>query len=174
MKKLITMVSALCLFTMVITGCYGPFRLTKKVYDWNGSLPNKWGREAMFLVLNVLPVYGFSAIADAVFFNLIEFWGGDNPIAANAKEPRTKLITCGDKQAVMTFAKREKKVRIDLFNRHRPEGFITLELANDDSMIARNSGGSVIMKARTLSDGSVFVADGRGMEVACRIPEEAN
>jgi hypothetical protein len=174
MKKIVTLATALCLCVMLLSGCYGPFRLTKKVYDWNGSVPNKWGREALFLVMNVLPVYGFSVFADAIFFNLIEFWGGDNPLAANAGGLKAKYIAKGDKQAVMTFSKTGKKVRIDLFNNHRPGKYLLIESANDGSLVARDSGGDVIMSAKTLNDGSVFVTDGKGREVACHIPEEAN
>jgi hypothetical protein len=171
MKKVSVLVTVVCLGWMAICGCYGPFRLTKKVYDWNGSLPDPWGREAMFLVLNILPVYGFSVFADAVFFNLVEFWGGENLLASGDTRPR--YIAKGKQQAVLTFSRDRDRVRIDLFNNHRPANCLFLESAKGGGMIARDASGGVVMTARMLHDGSVFVADGQGKEVACHIPEEA-
>lgn len=69
------------------TGCYGKFGLTKRVYDWNGGLGNKWLVEIVFLVLAILPVYGICIFVDAILFNLIEFWTGSNPMAQNTVMP---------------------------------------------------------------------------------------
>ena len=62
------------------SGCYGPFNLTKNLHHWNGTIENKWGQEGMFLVLAIIPVYGICMLGDAIIFNSIEFWGGENPI----------------------------------------------------------------------------------------------
>ncbi len=64
------------------TSCYGPFNLTRRVHHWNDSVTdNKWGQEGMFLLLVIVPVYGLSMLGDALIFNSIEFWGGENPIS---------------------------------------------------------------------------------------------
>jgi hypothetical protein len=67
---------------MLATGCYGPFTLTKKLHSWNGQVSeNKWAVEGVFLVTAVLlPVYGIATLADAIFFNSVEFWTGSNPL----------------------------------------------------------------------------------------------
>ncbi|MEM7233721.1 MAG: DUF3332 family protein [Planctomycetota bacterium] len=68
-------------FSLMTSGCYGPFRLTKKVHSWNASVSeDKWVQELVFLGLIFLPVYSFASLGDAVVFNSIEFWTGDNPI----------------------------------------------------------------------------------------------
>ena len=63
-------------------GCYGSFNLTRSVHDWNGQVGSDWGNEGVFLLLVIIPVYGITLIADAIVFNSIEFWSGENPISS--------------------------------------------------------------------------------------------
>ena len=70
---------------LATAGCFGNFALTRKVYDYNQDVsPDKWIRWLVFLVLNVIPVYGFATLFDALFANSIEFWTGENPVTADA------------------------------------------------------------------------------------------
>lgn len=66
---------------LFISGCYGSFALTKKVHQFNGTVGNKYVNEAVFLALNIIPVYGTCAAIDVLFLNTIEFWTGSNPFA---------------------------------------------------------------------------------------------
>jgi len=64
-------------------GCFGSFSLTRKIYRFNRDVSaDKWIRWLAFLVMNVVPVYGFGMVLDAIFFNSVEFWTGNNPVAA--------------------------------------------------------------------------------------------
>lgn len=81
MKKFIP---ALLVLSVLLTGCTGPFQLTKNLHKWQTSPENKWGDEAIFLGCVILPVYGIATLGDALIFNSIEFWGGENPIKAAA------------------------------------------------------------------------------------------
>lgn len=75
--------ATLLAFVPAATGCFGGFTLTRKVYRWNQQVDNdKWIRWLAFLALNLIPVYGFSMLFDAIFANSVEFWTGDNPVAA--------------------------------------------------------------------------------------------
>jgi hypothetical protein len=66
------------------TGCFGQFRLTKKVYDFNKEVDNdKWVQWFVFLVLNIIPIYGLATFIDALVANSVEFWTGENPITAD-------------------------------------------------------------------------------------------
>jgi hypothetical protein len=72
----------LCL-SIFASGCYGPFNLTRSLHHWNGTVvENEWGQEGIFLLLAIFPVYGLCMLGDAIIFNSIQFWGGDNPISA--------------------------------------------------------------------------------------------
>jgi len=63
------------------TGCLGRSALTQKLKRGNLSLTeNRYGREGIFLGLQVLWVYRICTIADLLVFNSVEFWSGENPI----------------------------------------------------------------------------------------------
>jgi hypothetical protein len=71
---------ALLALTVLLTGCTGPFALTKKVHNWQTSFEDKWVDEVAFLGCVILPVYSLSTLADGLIFNSVEFWTGDNPM----------------------------------------------------------------------------------------------
>ena len=68
---------------IALCGCYGSFALTKKHHDWNGTLGNKWINSCVHFVFWVIPVYGICIWVDYLVLNTIEFWTGNNPVAAN-------------------------------------------------------------------------------------------
>jgi len=168
MKK--TLFAILCGLVLLTAGCFGPFKLTKRVYDWNSSLENKWGRESLFLVMNVIPVYGFVMLADAVVFNAIDFWNEDGLDTASLQNS-AKIVSVGDKQAVMSFSAQDKKLRIDLFQNYRPSEYVVIE-SLDDCTVARDKEGAIVMAARTLADGTVCVHDRDGVEIKRYSAEE--
>jgi hypothetical protein len=94
MKKLksITLVALASLFMLLQTGCFGSFGLTRKVYQANSKVGDKWVNELVFLVFVVLPVYEIAAFIDVVALNLIEFWTGSNPLAMAPGQSETKQI----------------------------------------------------------------------------------
>lgn len=71
--------------TLLLSSCLGSFRLTNKCYTWNKSIGDKWINELVFIGLNIIPVYDICILADAVIFNSIEFWTGNNPVAKNTE-----------------------------------------------------------------------------------------
>ena len=77
-----SMILVLCLACLLLcqVSCYGPFNLTRSVHKWNGEVDEKWGNEGIFLLCAFFPVYGLCILGDALIFNSIEFWGGENPI----------------------------------------------------------------------------------------------
>ena len=77
---------------LATAGCIGNFELTRKVYQFNREVDsNKWIQWLAFLVLNVVPVYSFAVLIDAVFANSVEFWTGDNPVTAGV-DGATKVV----------------------------------------------------------------------------------
>lgn len=79
MKKKIIAVALM--LAVVGTSCIGPFALTHKVLAWNQTLSeNKFVNAIVFFIIS--PAYTVSMFADAVLFNTIEFYTGDNPIQA--------------------------------------------------------------------------------------------
>ncbi len=84
MKKIVALFVAVSIF--MLSGCYGKFNLTRKVYNINGSVDNKFLRSAVTWAFIIIPVYGIAALLDFILFNTIEFWTGSNPIAEGEKE----------------------------------------------------------------------------------------
>lgn len=79
--------------TILITGCYGNFTLTRKIYNWNGTVGDKVVQSAVGWGLVILPVYSGAMFIDAVALNLIEFWTGENPLAMNVGQMDSRVIT---------------------------------------------------------------------------------
>ena len=75
---------AICLglaITCTAAGCYGPFNLTRRLHHWNGREgDDQWEDEFLFVLLTWAPVYGLTVVADALLFNPLEFWTGNNPV----------------------------------------------------------------------------------------------
>lgn len=68
--------------TLVLTGCLAGFNLTQQIHHWNGTVTeSKWGNEAIFIGLVLIPVYEIGLMCDAVIFNSVEFWSGKNWIS---------------------------------------------------------------------------------------------
>lgn len=90
---------------LVAANCYGPFRLTKKLHKWNGTLGDKYINAILFVALNIVLVYQIVIGVDPIVLNSIKFWTGTNPLAMNEGESDSKLITDGGKTWQVTAKK---------------------------------------------------------------------
>jgi hypothetical protein len=81
-------------------GCFGKFQLTRKLYDINQSIDEKYIRSAATWIF-VIP-YAVTGLLDFVVFNVIEFWTGENPVA-EAKV--TKVYAQGNGRTVLTLSR---------------------------------------------------------------------
>lgn len=68
--------------TFLFSSCVGSFGLHSKLSSWNQNISNKAVNELVYLVFNIIPVYGVCYLADALVINSIEFWSGSNPMAS--------------------------------------------------------------------------------------------
>jgi hypothetical protein len=142
-------VIALLIATMALmsVGCYGSFNLTKKVYNWNGSLGNKWVVELVFLAAYVVPVYGIAGFIDAVILNSIEFWTGSNPVAANVSSEDGTNVTFNKEKNEMTISYAGKTFIVT-----REEG----------KSVVKDSEGNVLATAVSDANGNMNVVDAKG------------
>ena len=153
---------------LVTSGCYGPFYLTRKVHQWNGEISdNKWIVEVAYLVALIVPIYEIAGLADAVIFNSVEFWTGENPMAPTASAPSTdgtvRRIVRGDDEAVL------RRVGDELVIEQSQHGVAgpTLRVRREaEGMVAVGEDGAVLFSAQTLADGSVLIRDASGQQVA--------
>jgi len=62
--------------------CLGPNNAFNGITHWNQNVTeSKWGNEAIFIGLHIIPVIPLAYVGDILIFNSIEFWGGENPIS---------------------------------------------------------------------------------------------
>lgn len=109
-------------------GCFGKFQLTRKVYDINKSIDDKYVRSAATWIFVIVPVYGFAALIDLIVFNVIEFWTGENP-AAEAKV--TKVYAQGTGRTVLTLS-RDGSATVAVIERYEGERLVSTLRVRDD------------------------------------------
>lgn len=157
--KHIVLVLLIASIAVMSVGCYGSFNLTKKVYNWNGTMGDKWTKELVFLVLNIVPVYGVAAWIDVVILNSIEFWTGSNPVASN--------LTSDDGTSV-AFNAEKKEMTITY------AGASYIVTNENGKATVKNADGVVIAYAETGVDGSMMLKDSQGKVLSTYSQDELN
>lgn len=74
------------------SGCYGPFKLTKNLHEWNSTVGSKFVNALVFFAFIIVPVYGVTVFIDGVVLNTIEFWTGDNPITMGENDKDVQVV----------------------------------------------------------------------------------
>jgi hypothetical protein len=92
MKKVtLSFIAVMILITSSLTGCFGSFGLTKKVYNANQKIGGKFLQTLVMYAFWIIPIYEIAGFLDLFIFNLIEFWSGANPMAMKAGESETQM-----------------------------------------------------------------------------------
>ena len=170
MRRMLQTVSGLLALGLFVGGCYGPFNLTRRLYQWNGQFADKWEKEVVFVLLAWIPVYGLAAAGDAIIFNSMEFWTGKNPVDAPSRRsdlPQTKRIARGTDEALLTYAPTTDgaDLTVQQFQHGQPAG--SLRITQHDGMTeGRDEHGALLMTAQALQDGGMIVRDAQGKSVA--------
>ena len=138
-------------------GCYGSFNLVKKVYKFNGTVGDKWVNELVFLVMNVVPVYGAATFIDAVILNTIEFWSGTNPMAQSVV-PATMT---GDDGSSITFNGATKTMEIKRSIPGKGESIYRVT-REDGQSVVKDKDNNVIVRCIAGDDGSMTLVDAQG------------
>ncbi|MDD5761637.1 MAG: DUF3332 family protein [bacterium] len=151
-------------------GCFGKFQLTRKVYDINQSIDEKYVRSATTWIFAIVQVYTVAALADLIVFNVIEFWTGENPVVP---APVTKVYERGNGKAVLTLA-RDGSATVAVIERYEGGRLVSTLRVRDDgagkvTAVETAAGEKVSeVSAVAASDGSVDVttatAAGTGTE----------
>jgi hypothetical protein len=113
--------------SFISTGCLGRFAAFNKLSDWNQKVTDdKFLNEIIFLAFNIVPVYGVALLADAIVFNSIEFWGGQNPMMSEGNHQ--KVVESGDLKVVQNFRQNGefKTMEARFYLKDRPVNTLTL------------------------------------------------
>jgi hypothetical protein len=163
-RSVISLVVLAAFFTAT-TACYGPFNLTRVVYKWNGNLKGrtaietKWFIEGVFLLLALLPVYGLALLADALIFNSIQFWTGNNPIeSTESADGKIKTVRLGDITATMTLSSDGRSANVVYAKGAKIIRVARLVTDGQDYRLL-DANGEQLYSARPTETGSLTVAD---------------
>jgi len=151
-------------FLTVTTACYGPFNLTRNVYNWNsnikgsGEVNEKWMKEFVFFGMIIIPVYMFSALLDAFIFNSIQFWSGSNPIKADdaGGDGATRIVRLGG--LTVTMAESDRGTAVTYERNGIVERRATIEM-NATGYRLIDETGTLLAEAEKREDGSVTLLD---------------
>ena len=157
--KQVVVVLLIASMALMTFGCYGSFGLTKKVYNWNGSLGNKWVVELVFLGMNVIPVYSIAGFIDVIILNLIEFWTGNNPLASTvtSDDGTTVTFNAEKKQVEMTYG-----------------GKTFVLLYENGKATVKDANGNVIAYAIAGENGKMNIVDANGKVLSTYSMDEVN
>jgi len=140
-------------------GCFGSFPLTHGLYKFNADV-SKSGivRTVVFWVFVIFPVYEIAMIGDAVIFNLVEFWGGENVQVSSVTDENgvtTALASAANgRDAVLTFSRDGKVLGEERFVR-----------ASDNTFEVRGVDGTLHGKVLRTDGGDILLADAQGKTV---------
>jgi len=126
--KLVSIVLIAVFLSFSFTGCYGNFTLTKKLYNWNGQVGDKFVNSAVMWIMFIVPVYEVAGVIDFVILNTIQFWTGKNPVAMQEGEKETQIVQYEGESYEVTATKN----RFDIKNLEDQTKAISL-VFNEDS-----------------------------------------
>lgn len=132
-------------------GCYGSFNLTKKVYNWNGTMEGKWVKELVFLVLNIVPVYGVAGFIDVLVLNSIEFWTGNNPMTSTIKSEDGTTVAFNAENKTMTICYGDKSFTV---------------VNNDGRATVKDAEGNILAIMESDANGGMVMKDSSGKVLA--------
>lgn len=149
---------------MHATGCFGSFKLTQKIWQFNkGISGNKFVQWLVFLVFVVVPVYEIGALVDALVVNSIEFWTGSNPVSSvQGEDSQTRIVKLSPTDTLkMTRDVESGVMRLEL-QREGQAPLVRYFEPLEDGMVARDEAGALLIRAQGQADGAVKVTDASG------------
>jgi len=166
MKSIFVQVVACVLIVSMlfaISGCFGSFNLTKKVYKFNEGVGGKWVQELVFLVMVIVPVYGVATFIDAIVLNTIEFWTGENPVSAAVIDDREAGVTVSIDPANGTTR----------YLQNSPGDHTEYNFERtDNGTVVKDQSGKTVLICQATDDGGILVKDAAGRTTATYTKED--
>lgn len=156
MKRFIVLLMMVAALAPSLGGCFGKFAVTRKVYELNASVHDRYLRNVVTWAFLIVPVYWVSGVIDLFIFNTIEFWGGHNPVTAGE---RNFQYSKGGEQFDVRAVKSGDLITFTI-DRHRGAAYldtltISSDLKTDSSSVSyRQPGGVSTHVARGIGYGT--------------------
>ncbi len=144
----------------IFGGCYGPFPLTRQIYRFNAEVSeDELTKSVVFWVMVIIPVYQVGMLADAVIFNLVEYWTGDQILASGpTMDSNGNVVTfapaADGEEAVLTVSRDGAVIT--------RQSFVQV---SDATFEVRDEAGNVSGKVLRAPDGSISLTDAEGSVV---------
>jgi len=153
-------------FSLLTSGCYGSFALTRKLHEFNGTIQDRFARSLVTAGL-VLIVYYWTGLGDWIIFNTIEFWTGKNPISEeviNVPAKGKKKSSLGEDLYVQTLHRTDSglETKIDSYREGSLVRSLTLHFQEGSPVVTADlrwagTGVSEHYTAEPLSDGRMLL-----------------
>ncbi len=102
----ITIFFVVGLLAASLSGCFGNFSLTRKVYEFNQTVTdNCLAQSLLFYGMNIIPVYSVAGTLDFFILNVIECWTGSNPLAIMEGEYEYQIVEYEDELYALSATK---------------------------------------------------------------------
>jgi hypothetical protein len=157
--KKIVVVMLVATMAVMSVGCYGSFNLTKKVYNWNGSMDNKWVKELVFLVFCAVPVYEIAGGIDVILLNTLEFWTGSNPMASTVKTEDGTTVAFNKESNEMTIS-------------YAGTSFVVSRV--EGKSVVKDAEGNILAVAVSDANGTMNILDANGKVLSTYSQAEVN
>jgi hypothetical protein len=171
--RIVAVLAMLAVAPMTLS-CYGRFPLTKAVYRFNGQVGESVGDDAtkqnilqsvVMWVFIIIPVYKVAMLADAIIFNLIEFWTGETIQIGDATLPDGSRVVVapdeGGHTATLTVMKDGRTLAQQ-----------RLVKVSDQLLEVRQTDGTLAGTAERSPDGAMIFKDAHGRTIST-VPSEA-
>ncbi|HNY65367.1 MAG TPA: DUF3332 family protein [Deltaproteobacteria bacterium] len=156
------------LASMIAISCTGTFQLTQQVHKFQTQPEDKWVEEILFLAFVIIPVYGAATLVDAVVFNSIEFWTGENPMQASLNGTENVIVQNGNEGLSMKYDAESRDIRVA--STSTGDSFILSR--TDNGVVAKNSEGEVLFTSVEDSQGGVTILDRNNRAIRHYSPDE--
>jgi hypothetical protein len=144
MKRFVVYLMMAAALVPSLGGCFGKFAVTRKVYELNASVHDRYLRNVVTWAFLFFPVYWVSGALDLFVFNTIEFWSGRNPVTAGERNFR---YSRGDEHFEVRAVKNNDLITFTI-DRYRGADYldtltISSDLATDSSMVVYRQPGGI-------------------------------
>jgi hypothetical protein len=129
----------------LLSGCFGSFSATRKLWGWNDDVGNKWVNWLVFLGLSILPVYELFVLADVLVLNSLEFWTGSNPVRRAGDGSTVTRVGTADPKTLRLEVRRAGRLEYVAFCRTLAGGGVQL----------LDASGQPLTSVRPRDDGSI-------------------
>jgi hypothetical protein len=144
MIRAIAITLMLSMLAVANTACIGRMALGKKVMEFNlSATESQWGREGLFFLMYVIPVYPTCGAIDLLIINSIEFWSGKNPISGEERlafAGDQKFAIAEDGSQGVTTLREDGSIDVEVRTAEGDAHFVNL-VREEDRIVARDAEG---------------------------------